>query len=182
MRFLKSIFERFANNTDENSVNDRRKWLLKAAAGTTAVLGLSQTASAHKVEKDPDAEERFPGDPPEHFLAFPCNHADHEYHDHLIGSVGAMLAKYEDNVDLVVVCFAQGIHVLANKPLRPVKPEIQDRIKNLAKQGVKFPACGRTMQGLDWTQDDLFPFAEVVAVGAADIMELQERNYALMVW
>ncbi len=163
----------------------RRNLLYKmvAVAGSSmAALGISQSAHAHKVAIEGEKEERFPGDPPEHFMLYSFNQDDKQYHQHVIGSVGAMIAKYEDNVDIVVVCFAKGIHVLLKNPIRPVDAKIIERIKSLAGQGVKFHACGRTLTSLKLGMDDLYPFAKLVDVGAADIMELQEQNYAYMAW
>jgi intracellular sulfur oxidation DsrE/DsrF family protein len=38
------------------------------------------------------------------------------------------------------------------------------------------------MQALQWTEKDLLPFAQVVAIGVDDIMLLQERGFAYMSW
>ena len=63
-----------------------------------------------------------------------------------------------------------------------MKEELRQRVSSLAKYGVEFHACGNTMKSLGWTEDDLLPFAKVVEVGAADIMELQEQGYAYISW
>ncbi|MDX2504957.1 MAG: DsrE family protein [Gammaproteobacteria bacterium] len=162
----------------------RRSALSKLLATSGAVaLGASATAQAHKsADSGEEKEERFPGDPPEHFIVYQFNHPEHEYHEHVLGSAGALIGKYEDNVDIVIACFGQGIHVLAKKPGRPVEDSIKERVKSLAGQGVKFHACGRTMQSMKWTKDDLLPFAKIVDVGVADVMELQEQNYAYVAW
>jgi intracellular sulfur oxidation DsrE/DsrF family protein len=47
---------------------------------------------------------------------------------------------------------------------------------------VEFHACANTMKSLGWTEEDLLPFAQVVDVGAADLMELQEQGYAYISW
>lgn len=167
----------------KNEQPERRNFFYKmAAASGIATLGLSQPSHAHQVEVEGEKEERFPGDPPEHFIVFPLNHAEKEYHNHVVGSVGAMIAKYEDNIDQVVVCFGRGIHVLLKKPIRPVEVAVVEKIKSLAGQGVKFHACNRTLSSLQLDKDDVLPFVKIIEVGAADIMQLQEKNYALMVW
>ena len=162
----------------------RRSVLTKLLASSGALaIGASATAHAHKSMVDKaDKEERFPGDPPEHFIVYQFNHPDHDYHQHVLGSVGAMIGKYEDNIDIVVACFAQGIHILAKNPGRPVHDSIKEKVKSLAGQGVKFHACGRTMESLNWTKDDLLPFVKMVDVGVADLMELQEQNYTYVSW
>lgn len=159
-------------------VDATRRRLLSAvvASGGAAALGGSGARA-----EDLD-ELRFPGDPAEHKLVYQLNKADPGYHDHILFSVGAVLRKYGDNVDLVVVCFAEGIHVLAENPGRPVSQEVRERISSLHQYGVEFHACGNTLKSLGWSGIDLVPFAQVVEVGAADLMELQEQGYAYIAW
>jgi hypothetical protein len=38
------------------------------------------------------------------------------------------------------------------------------------------------MKALNWTEDDILPFAEVVEVGAAALLELQEEGYSYISW
>ena len=115
-------------------------------------------------------------------MLYQFNKADANYHDHVLFSVGAMLRKYGDNVHIVVTCFAEGIHVLAKNPLRPVSEQVRQRVSSLHQYGVEFHACGNTMKSLNWGEADLVPFAKVVEVGAADMMELQEQGYAYISW
>ena len=127
-------------------------------------------------------ELRFPGDPAEHKVVYQLNRADPDYHDHVIFSVGEMIRRYGDNVEVAVVAFAEGIHALAKEPERPVSEEIQQRISSLSQYGVDFVACGNTMESLGWGEDDMVDFARVVQVGAAELMELQEDGYAYIAW
>jgi intracellular sulfur oxidation DsrE/DsrF family protein len=165
------------STTGLNYINGTRRRLLGgllAAGGVVAVGGRVQAAE--------EAEPRFPGDPPEHYIVYQFNKADLGYQDHVIFSIGAVLRKYGDNVKIVVVAFAEGIHILANKPGREVKEEIRQRVSSLAQYGVEFHACGNTMKSLQWSEKDLLPFAQVVDVGAADLMELQEQGYSYISW
>jgi hypothetical protein len=125
---------------------------------------------------------RFPGDEPQHKVVYQFNKVDPDYQQHVLFSVGEMVRKYGDNVSIVVTCFGPGIHILALKPQRPVSEEIRQRVSSLNEYGVKFHACGNTMKSLNWTEKDLVPFAQVVEVGAADMMELQEKGYAYISW
>ena len=151
---------------------------LLATAGIAAV-----TTRVQAQEEAAEGEElRFPGDPPDHHIVYQFNRAELGYQDHVIFSVGEMLRKYGDNVKIVVVAFAEGIHILGKRPGREVKEEIRQRVSSLAKYGVEFHACGNTMKSLKWTEEDLVPFAKVVEVGAADLMELQEQGYAYISW
>jgi intracellular sulfur oxidation DsrE/DsrF family protein len=47
---------------------------------------------------------------------------------------------------------------------------------------VQFHACGNTLTALKLAEADLLPFAKLVPVGAADLMELQEQGYAYISW
>ena len=160
----------------------RRKVLSQLAAGSGLLaLGLSTSKAAEAVETELD-ELRFPGDEPEHKVVYQLNKSDPEYHNHIIFSVGAVLRKYGDNVRIVVTCFGPGLHVLAKKPGRPVAKEIIERVSSLSAYGVEFHACGNTMKSLKWTKKDLVDFAEVVEVGASDLIELQEQGYSYISW
>lgn len=129
------------------------------------------------------AEDRMPGDPPEHHIVYQLNQADPEIIEHILGSVGAMIGKYEDNVAIVVVAFGPGIHLLARQPGRPVPAALRERAAGQARDyQVRFVACGNTMQSLGWTAADMLPFVRVEAVGAAVLMELQEQGYAYLAW
>lgn len=120
MKVKRYLLNLFSHNNSNNL--ERRSFFYKMLAGTSiAALGLNQSAQAHKTEVEEETEERFPGDPPEHFMVFSFNHADHEYHQHVLGSVRAMIAKYDDNIDQVVVCFGKGIHALAKKSTAPCR-------------------------------------------------------------
>lgn len=185
-QMLEVVKTYFVNNKNNKNLNNesRRSALTKlVATGGAMALGSAATVQAHQsADSGEEKEERFPGDPAEHFIVYQFNHAEQEYHEHVLGSAGAMIAKYEDNVDIVIACFGKGIHILAKNPGRPVSDGIKEKVKSLAGQGVKFHACGRTLKSLQWTKDDILPFAEMVEVGVADLMELQEKNYAYVAW
>lgn len=162
------------------SVSNGRRRLLSAVVSGAGLVVLAGNRPA-RAEEGMD-ELRFPGDEPEHKIVYQFNKADEDYQQHVLFSVGAMLRKYNDNVKIVVTCFGPGIHILAHFPQRPVSDEIKQRVSSLAQYGVEFHACGNTMKSLGWTEDDLLPFAKVVEVGAADMMELQEQGFAYISW
>jgi intracellular sulfur oxidation DsrE/DsrF family protein len=147
-------------------------WLLLPAF-VLALLG----GAAHAEE-----ELRFPGEPPENKVVYQFNKADEKYQKAVLFSVGAMLRKYGDNIHIVVVGIGPGIHILGKNPGRPVSDEIKQRVSSLAQYGVEFHACGNTMKSLHWEKKDIVPFASVVEVGAADLMELQQQGYAYISW
>jgi len=157
-----------------------RRRLLGGLAAATGLAGLSATSGARA---QGDASElKFPGEEPDHKVVYQFNKADQAYHEHVLFSVGAMVRKYGDNIGIVVVAFGPGIHILGKNPERPVSEETKQRVSSLNQYGVEFHACGNTMRSLGWIKEDLVPFAQVVEVGAADLMELQEQGYAYLSW
>ncbi|MCG6899808.1 MAG: DsrE family protein, partial [Gammaproteobacteria bacterium] len=78
--------------------------------------------------------------------------------------------------------FGPGIHLIADLPLRPIPPELQQSASSLAQYGVSFHACGNTLKAMGWTETDILPFAKVVPIGVDDIMQLQEQGFAYMSW
>lgn len=177
-KIIKPVTTRNINDSSKRSLFSK----LLATGGAVALGTSINNAQAHQLKNDGEKEERFPGDPPEHFIVYQFNQSEAEYHQHVLSSVGAMIGKYEDNIDIVVACFAQGIHILAKNPARPVDDAIKEKVISLAGQGVKFHACGRTLQSMEWTEKDILPFAKKVDVGVADVMELQEKNYTYVAW
>lgn len=146
--------------------------------GGSVAAGLGLAAGGARAS----GELRFPGEPAAHRVVYQFNKADADYQQHVLFSVGALLRAYPDNVDIVVVAFGPGIHILGKRPQRPVSELTRQRVASLAQYGVQFHACGNTMKSLKWTQADLLPFAKRVEVGAADLMELQEQGYAYISW
>lgn len=146
------------------------------------VVVLFSMSSMAWAESASEPEMRFPGDPTDHNVVFQFNKADQDYHNAVLFAVGEMVRKYGDNITIVVTAFGPGLHILAKDPVRPVSEHIKQKVKSLVDYGVKFHACGNTMKALGWTEKDMLPFAEVVNVGAADIMELQEKGYSYLSW
>lgn len=159
----------------------RRRLLTALLSFTTGMLASRQVSSAG-ADTDTGTEMRFPGDPTDHNVVYQFNKADARYHDGVLFSVAEVLRKYNDNVTIVVTAIGPGLHILAKKPSRPVSDNVQEKVKSLADYGVKFHACGNTMKSLKWTKDDLYDFAEVVDVGAVDLIELQEKGYSYISW
>jgi intracellular sulfur oxidation DsrE/DsrF family protein len=155
--------------------NTRRQQFLHWPGVVTCLLTLSHTVWAEPRDTDLFGE-------PEHKLVYQLNKADPDYIEHILFSVGAMLRKYGDDIHLVVVAIGPGIHTLAKKPQRPVPELAQKRIESLAAYGVSFHACGNTLKSLDWIEEDLLDFSEIVEIGADDLMLLQEQGYSYISW
>lgn len=164
------------SEVDASAVKQSRRQLIYGLFISVVLMALSYSAFAA------EDELRFPGDPPDHKVVYQFNKADEAYQKAVLFSVGAMLRKYGDNISIVVVGIGPGIHILGKTPGRPVSDEIKQRVTSLSQYGVEFHACGNTMKALHWEEKDILPFAKIVEVGAADLMELQEQGYAYLSW
>jgi len=153
----------------------RRRRILQWLSAGTVLAGLSRTGRAEPIDRD-----LF--DDPVHKLVYQFNKAEPEYMEHVLFSVGAMLRKYGDDIHLVVTAIGPGLHILAKEPERPVPHIIRQRVSSLAAYGVSFHACGNTMKALGWKKEDMLEFAEIVEVGADDLMMLQEKGYSYISW
>jgi hypothetical protein len=168
------------------SSNSSRRRFMSAMPALGVIFGLSAAQAAEPAKPaaaEPAKKERFPGDPPEHHIVYQINHAEWEYIEHILNSISAMLTKYEDNVAIAVVVFGAGIHLLAKNPKRDIPELLRQRVRAQSKDyGVKYIACGNTMKTIGWDKKDMLDFAHVEEVGAAAIMELQEKGYAYLAW
>lgn len=152
----------------------RRQLLATLAAATAGAATTAQAAPA----KSP-----APSDGPPHKVVYQINRHEPEYQEAILNSIGAMLKKYVDDVSIVVVVWGPGIHLLAKKPKRPVPKTHQQRVRGMHDSyGIEFIACGNTMHSVGWEKEDMLDFARVEEVGAAAIMELQEKGYAYIAW
>lgn len=172
------------------TIDRTRRKLLGGLLAGGGIVAFSAAKKAHATDGDisnsesaaGEGELRFPGDPADHKLVYQFNKAEESYHRAVLFSVGAMLRKYGDNIQIVVVGIGPGIHIMAKRPERPVSDETRQRVTSLLQYGVEFHACGNTIKGLGWTEENILTSAKVVDVGAADLMELQEQGYAYISW
>lgn len=164
------------------SVDAGRRRLMSGLAMLGGLLVPAAQAAEKKTEAKEAKTERFPGDPPEHFVVYQLNKPEADYHDHIVFSVGAMLRQYRDNVRIAVVAFGPGIHVLLKKPRRPVSQTVREKLVSLSDYGVEFFACGNTLKSLNLDETAVVPYAKVVEVGASKLMELQKQGYAYISW
>ena len=156
-------------------VSGSRRWFGRALAFSA----ITTTAKAAQ----PTARFPTPGDDAPHKIVYQLNRAEPEYQEAIFNSISAMLKKYVDDVAIAVVVWGPGIHLLAKQPQRPVPELHQQRVKSMAQAyGVQFIACGNTMHSVGWTADDMLDIAQIEEVGAAAVMELQERGYAYLAW
>ncbi|MBU0589941.1 MAG: DsrE family protein [Gammaproteobacteria bacterium] len=151
-----------------------RRQLFTAVAAVAA--GSSMTAQA---QTRPPADAS--GAP--HKIVYQFNKHEHDHQEAVLNSIGAMLTKYVDDVTIAVVAWGPGLHLFAKKPKRKVSKVHQQRVRGMAQSyGVKFIVCGNTMKSLGWGPADMVDFVTVEDVGAAAMMELQEKGYAYLAW
>ena len=157
------------------STHNRFRRLLLQGTGLLGAGFLAGRAQAHHT--DSHFEDRST-----HQLVYQCNKADSDYLQAILFSCGEMLRTYGDDIELIVTAIGPGLHLLGKRPERNIAKIHQDRAASLAAYGVAFHACGNTMKSLGWSDKDLLDFAEVVPIGADDIMLLQEKGFAYMNW
>ncbi len=156
------------------SIDNARRRLVQWLGALGGTFALHQ-AHAHHTETHFD-------DSSAHQIVYQCNKADADYLSSILFSVGQLIRKHGDNVEIVVACFGPGLHLLGNPPGRPITKETRQRAASLAAYGVAFHACKNTMDGLGWSKAQLVEFAKVVPIGAEDIMLLQERGFSYISW
>ena len=154
--------------------NRTRRVALKSI-GLLGGLVAARQVHAHHTESHFD-------DASKHRIVYQCNNADPEYLQSVLFSAGELLRKYGDDIEIVIGVIGPGLHLIGKHPQRPIPHELQQRAGSLAAYGVAFHACGNTMNALQWTKEDLLPFAKVVPIGADDIMLLQEQGFAYISW
>lgn len=147
----------------------------------TAVAAASLASSVLPAQAQSRTKDNSAGPP--HKIVYQFNKHEEDYQEAVLNSVAAMLTKYVDDVSIAVVAWGPGLHLFAKKPKRPVSRVHQQRVRGMAESyGVKFIVCGNTMKALDWGPADMVDFVTVQDVGAAAVMELQEKGYAYLAW
>lgn len=121
-------------------------------------------------------------DKSDHQIIYQCNKSDPTYLGSILFSVGELIRKHGDNVEIVVACFGPGINLLNKSEVSPIPLELRQRASSLADYGVAFHACKNTMDSLNWTESDLVDYAKVVPIGVEDIMLLQEKGFSYFSW
>lgn len=156
-------------------LKNRRNFMTAVAGAGGAVLGIKSAEAADEL--------RFPGDKPKHHVVYQLNHDDVEYQTHILNSMSAMITEFGGDIQISVVAFAGGIHLLAKDPKRNVNKLIYERVQGFYENyGVKWDACGNTMRTVGYSDSDMRSFAKIRQVGAAALMEYQEQGYAYIAW
>ena len=153
--------------------SSRRKFL--RGLGLVGGLFTFGIAGAHHTDTHFEDESEYK-------IVYQLNKADEDYIGGILFSVGEMIRKYGDNVEVVVAVFGPGLHLLLKKPQRPIPPIYQERVNSLSAYGVSFHACGNTMKSLKVEEKDLLDVAKPVPIGVDDIMQLQMKGFTYISW
>lgn len=140
-------------------------------------LGLGSTALTANNAQAHHTDTHF-DDKAKHRLVYQLNKANHDYIESILFSCGEMLRKYGDDIELVVSAFGPGLHLLAKRPKRAITPLHKQRVQSLMEYGVRFQACGNTMESMRWQEHDIVSGAEFVPIGIDGIMQLQEQGFS----
>lgn len=154
--------------------NRFRRVFLQAAGLLGAGMVASRVQAHHTDTHFEDAAR--------HKLVYQLNKADNGYISSILFSVGEMLRKHGDDVELVVTVIGPGLNLLGKRPVRPIDSINVERARSLAAYGVSFHACGNTMKSLHWEEEDIADFATIVKIGAEDLMLLQEKGFSYISW
>ena len=80
-----------------------------------------------------------------------------------------------DNVELVVVAYGAGIRALMKG-----KSPVAERIRSQQHYGVRFIACGNTMEAMKEKRDGLIKGVEWVQAGLPELVERQLRGWVVL--
>jgi intracellular sulfur oxidation DsrE/DsrF family protein len=82
-------------------------------------------------------------------------------------------AFVSDGTEIEVVVHGKGLGLLL-----AANTQMQDRLKQLADNGVTFAACENTMRRMSVRKEDLLPFAKTVDSGVAEVVRKQEAGWS----
>lgn len=113
-----------------------------------------------------------------HFLALQISSANADRQAHILSVAANLLKHYgQDAIAIEVVAFGPGIRMLyAGAPARA-------QVESLIHEGVRFDACGNTLDTLQREQGkrpQIMPGVTVVPVGVARLLTLAEHGYTII--
>ncbi len=149
----------------------RRQFLSMLGFGGVSLGAISLPAKAHHTETHFE-------DKSAHKLVYQLNKADYDYIEGILFSCGEMLRKYGDDIELVITTIGPGLHLLGKRPERTISKRHQQKVASLMQYGVRFQACGNTMESLHWVEEDIIDEAQIVPIGIDAMMLLQEQGFS----
>lgn len=108
----------------------------------------------------------------EHFVVFHISSGDGYAQKLVLNNAQNILNFYgPDKVVVEVVAYGPGLRTFFRESA------YSNRIKGMAKAGIKFSACANTMRAMGRPEESLNPIAKVVSGGVVRITELQEAGW-----
>lgn len=80
----------------------------------------------------------------------------------------------KDNVELEIVAFGPGIHMLK------AESEVGNRVADAVGTGIKVMACQNTMRNQKLTRDDMLSAVDYVPAGVVQILRRQQQGFAYL--
>lgn len=91
----------------------------------------------------------------------------------LNNAMNVVKALGQDNVDVEIIAYGPGLKLVLQK-----SEEFRDRVLSIQHYGVRFVACGNTMENANVSKNDLVKGVSVVQAGVVEIMEKQEQGWS----
>lgn len=143
-----------------------------AAAGqVTSGVARGQTKPS---DRKPESDKPFA----EHFLVLQLSDSDPKK-ERLVLSVASNLMKFygTDKIDIEVVAFGPGIHLLREEN------QYRALVDSLVVQGVRFSVCGNTLDTIEretGTRPKINPHAKEIEAGVERLLTLSESGYTIV--
>lgn len=80
-----------------------------------------------------------------------------------------------DNVELVLVAYGAGVRALLQE-----SAPVPDRVQSLQSYGIRFIACGNTLDAMHKSEADLLEGVDVVEAGLPEIVERSLRGWVII--
>jgi len=91
----------------------------------------------------------------------------------LNNAINVIKAVGQDNIKVEIVAYGPGLKLLEER-----NETFRDRVISLQFYGIRFVACGNTMETLKLSKKELVNGVEVVKAGVLEIMKRQEEGWS----
>ena len=114
--------------------------------------------------------------PAKHRVVFQMNMPAGDSWNQLLGNVNNIRKVFAaDGIQVEVVFYGKGLTALLK-----TNKDYEDRLKQLAADGVILAACQNTMRIMKVTSADIFPFSTEVDSGVAELVRKQEAGWTYL--
>ena len=113
--------------------------------------------------------------PPKHHVVFQLTEPEGPEWGTVIRHVNNLRDVFakDGGSEVEIVFYGRGLNML-----RKTNTAYEERLKQLAENGVKVSACQNAMRAMNVKTEDLFPFASQVDSGVAELARKQEAGWA----